>query len=143
MFRLPMPDTQLTRNDPLQARARRAGRSFADLNARIARLAMFVGASLSSQAEIQKIIHRQVPFYQTHVTAAGGSAAHGASDRTAQEWEELRGLLVLRCNLMASMLNELGLPLTEQIVMQAEEHLERVGFKRGADGFALLPRQQP
>ena len=129
--------------EPLQAHARRVGKSFADLNARIARLALFVGASLASEADIQRIVHRQVAFFQQHPSLMDGQHPHIPHDRQAMEWEELRGLLVLRCNMMAGMLDDLGLDLTEQIVKQAEEHLERVGFKRGADGFVLMTGSAP
>lgn len=57
--------------------------------------------------------------------------------------EELRGLLVLRCKVMAKLLETLGLELTGQIANQAEDHLERLGFEPGADGFHLLPRTKP
>lgn len=129
------------KHEPLHARARRIGKSLADLNARIARLAMFVGASLKSEADIQKIVHREIPWLQQHATAPAADSTHRNEERVAHEWEELRGLLVLRCDMMAHMLNDLGLEVAEQIAAQAEEHLERVGFKRGADGFDLLPRR--
>lgn len=130
-----------TASDLQSARVRRYGRAYADLNARIARLALLLGAPLANEHDIQMIVQRQAPNFKGHVS---GDPAHpGATGRRAQQWDELRGLLVLRCNMMAGMLNDLGLELTEQVVWQAEEHLVRVGFKRGADGFDLLPHREP
>lgn len=121
---------------------RRVSRSFVELNARIARLAMMVDAPLTSEQDIQKIIHRQTGNFQATTDTAVTQSGAGTSGRLAQQWNELRGLLVLRCNLITQMLDDLGLELTEQVVMQGEEHLERVGFKRGADGFHLLPNRE-
>ena len=116
---------------------RRVSRSFVELNARIARLAMLVGAPLSNEQDIQNIIHHPTDQIQD------STATPAVAGRTAQEWNELRGLLVLRSNLIAQMLDDLGLDLTEQVVQQAEEHLERVGFKRGADGFHMPASTPP
>ena len=52
--------------------------------------------------------------------------------------QELRGLLVLRCELMTHMLQDYGREVTYQISEDVEEQMERHGFKHGADGFALL-----
>jgi len=57
-------------------------------------------------------------------------------DRRVAHWrEELRGLLVLRYNLETSSLNDNGLKLPRDIVVQAERHLEQRGFKPRAKGL--------
>lgn len=134
--------------DEAQAQwTRRIKDSLAELNARIARLSIFLQLPLDSEAEVQKIIHREHPLFRLH---EGMQAAqthpddeHGKEHRQAHALEELRGLLVLRCELMARLLESLGLELTGQITNQAEDHLDRLGFKPGADGFHLLPRLEP
>lgn len=52
-------------------------------------------------------------------------------------WEELRGLIVLRCDLVKNALEVLGLGLTYEITSQVEQALARKGIRPGADGFDL------
>lgn len=53
-------------------------------------------------------------------------------------WEELRGLLNMRCDLMARALHELGLEVTRQLTVLVEQSVVRDGFSPGADGFHML-----
>ena len=129
-------------DDALAQRAGRIKNSLADLNARIARLSIFLQLPLGTEAEVQLIIERAHPLFRLH-DGQQASAAIGGQHRQAHALEELRGLLVLRCKVMAGLLDNLGLELTGQIANQAEDHLDRVGFKPGADGFRLLPRTEP
>ncbi len=129
-----LPDSALSR------RVQRIKNSLAELNARIARLSMFLQLSLDSSEQVQLIIDRHHPLFQLLPDRPG---ATDAGERHRQALEELRGLLVLRCKIMARLLDNLGLDLTGQIANQAEDHLERLGFQPGADGFRLLPRTQP
>ncbi|MCX7252112.1 MAG: hypothetical protein NTX37_11585 [Burkholderiales bacterium] len=129
-------------DDALAQRARRIKNSLADLNARIARLSIFLQLPLDTEAQVQLIVERTHPLFQRHDAQQAGAAA-GGQHRQGHALEELRGLLVLRCKVMAKLLDNLGLELTGQIVNQAEDHLDRLGFKPGADGFRLLPRTEP
>ncbi len=137
-----MPNGLPEKDDPLFQWSRRMTRSLADLDARIARLALFLELSLHSEAVIEQVIERSHPLFQRyqHNPDVPLTDDHG---RERQSLEELRGLLVVRCNMMANMLNELGLELTTQIASAAEDHLDRLGFEPGADGFTLLPRRKP
>ena len=139
-----MTDGLPEKTDPLFQWSRRMTRSLADLDARIARLALFldVDLSLHNESVIEHLIERTHPLFQRyqHNADVPLSDDHG---RERHSLEELRGLLVVRCNMMANMLNELGLELTTQIASAAEDHLDRLGFKPGADGFTLLPRRKP
>ncbi len=128
--------------DALAQRARRIKNSLADLNARIARLSLLLQLPLDTEAQVQLIVERTHPLFRLHDARQSGAAAAG-QHRQANALEELRGLLVLRCKVMAKLLDDLGLELTGQIANQAEDHLERLGFKPGADGFRLLPRTEP
>ena len=134
-------------DDALAQWASRIKNSLADLNARIARLSIFLQLPLDTEAEVQTIIDRKHPLFLLHDGRQAGPAhpadEAGNQHRQAHALEELRGLLVLRCEMMANLLDQLGLELTEQIASQAEEHLDRLGFKPGADGFHLLPRIAP
>jgi hypothetical protein len=57
--------------------------------------------------------------------------------RHAHKREELRGLLVLRYHLEVTSLNDNGWTMTREVLVQAEDHLVRQGFKPGADGLGL------
>ncbi len=142
-----MPNQPKLADDALAQWARRIKNTLADLNARIARLSIFLQLPLDSEAEVQKIINREHPLFLLHDTQRAGQVhpadERGNQHRQAHALEELRGLMVLRCDLMAKLLENLGLELTEQIANQAEDHLDRLGFKPGADGFRLLPRTEP
>ena len=129
-------------DDALAQRARRIKNSLADLNARIARLSIFLQLPLDTEAQVQQIVERTHPLFRLHDGQQAGAAA-GGQQRQRHALEELRGLLVLRCKVMANLLSNLGLELTGQIANQAEDHLDRLGFKPGADGFRLLPRTDP
>jgi len=113
------------------------------LNARIARLAIGLGVSLSSEEDVRQVINRKSMSAMTHerraiadprTTTRTGS---GADRRVAQKWEELRGLLVLRYGVEARYVDQVGVINTRHILTEAEAHLERDGFKPGADGINL------
>lgn len=117
----------------LPDQAQHLEQQFASLNARIARLSLLLGARLDSEADIQHLLGRQLPvFIQAH------QSDNSAQRRLLQEWEELRGLVAMRCELVARTLEQFGLDLTRQLTDLAEQDLLRQGFKPGADGFELL-----
>jgi len=103
------------------------------VNARIVFLAGLVGVRLNADGEIQHILDRDNPAFRQ-----GAVSQVGHARRTSQRaWEELRGLMVLRCELVTHALETLGLGLTHHITSEVERKLERKGIKRGADGFEL------
>lgn len=115
--------------------AQRAEQSLMELNTRIAVLAHVLGADLGSESDIEHILNRENMFFRLHNHA---DASLSASDRRAsREWEELRGLLVLRCDLMAESIQELGLDATRKIALDVEARREREGLKPDSDGFHL------
>jgi hypothetical protein len=117
--------------------AQRFQKALAAVNARIVFLAGYVGARLDLDGEVQHILDRANPAFRQGV--AHHSANHGghASQLAHRAWEELRGLMVLRCELVKHALETLGLSVTHQITSQVERALERKGIKPGADGFDL------
>ncbi|MEY4980169.1 MAG: hypothetical protein RLZZ352_2439 [Pseudomonadota bacterium] len=115
------------------------------LNERIARLAMGLNADLDSPENIARILSRQVPDLQQPSAAPSAvlpGLASSAQHRQHNAWEELRGLLALRCDIMTEALNRKGVNTTLGIAEDVENRLARDGFKPGADGFHLLDKLQ-
>lgn len=108
---------------PLSHEQQRMGRAVAELNARIARLAIGLGISLQNDNAVTQALCR------TDDTRA--------NRRHALQRDELRGLLVLRYGIQARCVQRVGRGTTWQILCEAEVHLERDGFRPGASGNAL------
>lgn len=131
---------QMQMNDD---KAERMGASLEALNARIARLAMALDVKLDDQAVLQTLM--DTPQIKPFMLERRDSArvafvpqVHvGSERRKAHQREELRGLLTLRYHLEADSVNNNGLTLTRQLLVEAEAHLIRQGFKPGADGVGL------
>ncbi len=135
--------TEPAQEDARAKRRRDMERSIEDINVRIARLAIALGVSLESNEEVMQLMS------QSHIVAVscerrGVSERRvaprsdaGPDRRLACQREELRGLLVLRYELVKHDLNEVGLVATRKIMGEAEDHLLRRGFKPGADGVDM------
>lgn len=123
----------MTSSPLLPDEGQRFGVTLAGLNERIARLSRALGISLVQAGQLQRVLDRDPVLF-------GVTATDAAATRHRREVEELRGLLVLRCHLMASSLPALGLEAIEQVVLEVEKQMLRDGFSPGADGFELLDR---
>ena len=138
-----MPTDLLADQDPLAQRLHHMESSIEELNARIARLAIALGVSLKNDAEIAHVMtwHEEVPVSpERRGTAERPDAFRTGSSpdrRVAHQREELRGLLVLRYGVETRYVDEVGVTVTRQILVEAEAHLVRAGFKPGADGMDL------
>ena len=64
-------------DDALAQRARRIKNSLADLNARIARLSIFLQLPLDTEAQVQQIVERTHPLFRLHDGQPAGAAAGG------------------------------------------------------------------
>ena len=121
----------------------RVAASLEALNARIARLAMALGVALDDSAEVDSFVSTPqlkavAAERRVGTLAASVPSAHvGADRRKAHQMEELRGLLVLRYHLETTCVTDNGLVLTRQVMVDAQAHLVRQGFKPGADGLGL------
>lgn len=117
--------------------------SISEINTRIARLAIALGVSLQNDHEVTQVIQRPRPLAQAVERRSGmdrraGDRASSSPDRRlAYQWEELRGLLVLRYGVERRYVNEVGVTATQHIMIEAEQRLARDGFKPGADGVDL------
>lgn len=111
---------------PTFDREQRTVRTLGKLNTRIARLAAGLGLSGRNVAEFRQIMQQ------------GGASSAPRLSRTERQRQELRALMVLRCDLMARALQDQGLEATYRMAVQAEAQLKQAGFAPGADGFELL-----
>jgi hypothetical protein len=122
-------------------RAERMGASLEALNARIARLALALDIALDDQAALQALVAspqiKSVAVERRDSSQSAFVTHVGPERRKARQREELRGLLTLRYHLEASSVNEHGLALTRQVLVQTQDHLVRQGFKPGAGGLGL------
>lgn len=126
--------TEKQDSESLRNSASRIESSLADINTRIARLSRLLNASLETEEDIVKILKRDNPFLQPHATDTLTQSEH----RIVHEWEELRGLLVLRCDLMTHSFKDIGFDATLKMTVHVEERLVRDGFEPGAEGFDTL-----
>lgn len=121
--------------------ASRVENTLVEVNTRIARLAISLNAPLATEADIQSILNRESPFLQPHAREQiSNNPFNHEPGRLIHQWEELRGMLMLRCELMTQSIKDLGLEITQSIHSGIEAELEREGFKPGADGFDMLRR---
>lgn len=116
----------------------------ADLNARIARLAIALHVPLQSDDDVVAAMQSLNDCAQDPVLQAVAEdyspehiGEHGAQRRLSGLRAELRGLLVMRYGVEQRCVEQLGVQATHQIMADAEAQLQREGFRPGADGVNL------
>lgn len=126
--------------DPTQ----RMTTSFEAMNMRIARLAIGLKVSLHTEADILRVMHRSINSPVSDERRQQGdrrgrerSGSQAGDRRVAHLWTELRGLLVLRYQFEATCVQDVGPEATRHMLLDAEAHLLKDGFKPGADGLDL------
>jgi hypothetical protein len=134
--------TESSNNSAQASQLRRMESSMEAINVRIARLAMGLGVALDRSDELQRVMSRPplatVPNDRRRSAEhPGARTSYTVERRVAYQWEELRGLLVLRYGVETRCVDELGVAATRGLMAEAEGHLERDGFKPGADGVNL------
>jgi hypothetical protein len=112
-----------------------------DLNARIARLAIGMGISLSDATQVTSlmVLRREdaVTTERRHTPDRRQTPRAMPDRRVANRIEELRGLLVLRYEVERRFVDEVGVVTTRRLLIAAEVRMEREGFLPGADGIDL------
>lgn len=137
----------------LDARLAALEESIEAVNTRIARLAIALKVGLDTPDHVQRVIDRSampddvVSPFAPDATVTGQVSRQGAfsladrrtdaNRRKAFEWEELRGLLILRYEIQKNFVEQVGLSATQQIVSFAENRQLRGGFLPHADGLDL------
>jgi hypothetical protein len=112
---------------------------FVALDVRIARLCHALDLNLRSEADLSAILQRSAPGF-SHADAAAASNAGEGERHAWHSREEVRGLLVMRCDLLTRVVDTWGLGAAREIVDMAEADLLRQGFPPGADGITLAKR---
>jgi hypothetical protein len=129
-------------SDPeLSDRLTRMEQHLEEVNTRIARLAIALGISLEDDSQAQ--LASQTPAVPiaspdrrgSDANATAGREHRGPDRRMNCKREELRGLLIMRYGLQQRYVETVGVQATRQIMVTAEAHLERDGFRPGADGI--------
>ena len=98
------------------------------LDERIAALSHLLDARLEQHGQLQQWLHQQ--------PATPQSGPH-QSTRESRLRSELRGLLVLRYGVTRRFVDRVGVDATRHILVNAQDQLEREGFKPGAAGADL------
>lgn len=122
----------------LQVQARvnsldRLDKSMAELNARIARLALALGVSLDNEEEVRSILNHRPDARPMH-------AEQGPRFQQMEHEHvliELRGLLIMRYGIEQHVAEDQGASVIRRVLEQAEAELGKHGFKPGADGLDL------
>lgn len=108
------------------------------INARIARLATVLDINLQNESELNHVLYQD----ETRPPAVerrqpGERATMSPERRTAHLRQELRALLVLRYGVATRYVARVGVDTTRHIFVNAQDQLERDGFKPGASGVDL------
>lgn len=112
--------------------------ALADVSARIARLALSLEAPMATLTDFESILNKEVPLlaYPAHAMTDAFPGDNRA--RLAREWEELRGLLLLRCDMVNQLVKSHDLHTATTVLTEIEAKLTREGFQPGTQGFNLL-----
>lgn len=138
-----MPIDLKPRSDLNPDRLQQMEEAMETLNMRIARLAIALGVALDNEGELANLMgeeHNATVLHERRVSADPVDAAHahiGPECRVAHQRQELRGLLVMRYEVEKRYVDDAGITVTHQIMIEAEQQLERKGFKPGVDGIDL------
>lgn len=103
------------------------------VSVRIATLARLLDISLGSEEDVTRLLGRTHLAFQSEAERRPGEK----SSIKSRELEELRGLLVLRCELMARLVAEQGLEAVHAVTHQVRDHLAHLGLHERDHGFLL------
>ena len=115
----------------------------AELNTRIARLAIALHVPLGSDDDVRAALHAlaqdvaDTERYTEPPDQPWHGPADGAHRRDQALRSELRGLLVMRYGAEQRLVEQLGVKATRSIMANTEARLQREGFQPGADGVNL------
>ncbi len=117
--------------------------SFHALNVRVVRLALALGVSLNDPRDLDRVMRRSAtasPPTERRSTAdrrGASRSGQGPDRRVAHQWEELRGLMVLRYGVQKRCLEDFGIEVTRRVLAEVDVAMQREGFAPGAAGIDL------
>lgn len=124
--------------DTMPEDIKRMENALADVSARIARLAMSLDAPVATLTDFESILNKEVPMLAQPAHTLSDSFPGDERPRLVREWEELRGLLLLRCDMVSQLVKSHDLHTATTVLAEIEAKLESEGFQPGAQGFNLL-----
>ena len=132
-----MPTEAEGTQEALTAHLQRMCASVEQLSARIARIATTLGVDLQNESELDRVLNLDGGAPNGHERRQSALPAPGPERRKSYMQEELRGLLVLRYSVARRYVGRVGVDATRHILVNAQDQLEREGFKPGAAGADL------
>ena len=135
-----MPTESERTEEALAAHLQRMSGSIEQLSARIARLASALDVDLQNDSELDRVLNMDgggAPAHERRAAANSALPAGSPERRKSHLREELRGLLVLRYGVTRRFVDRVGVDATRHILVNAQDQLEREGFKPGAAGADL------
>lgn len=135
-----MPTESERTEEALAAHLQRMSNSVEEISARIARLAKTLDVDLQNESELERVLNMDgggAPAHERRAAANSALPAGSPERRKSHLREELRGLLVLRYGVTRRFVDRVGVDATRHILVNAQDQLEREGFKPGAAGADL------
>ncbi len=129
-----MPTEKDSTAQALTAHLQRMSDSVEQLSARIARLGKLLNIDLQNENEIDRLLDLDSDAPGGHERRLSARPIAGPERRRVCQLEELRALLVLRYRLSHIYVKRVGVQVTRHILVEAQDQLERGGFKPGAAG---------
>lgn len=129
-----MPTERESTAEALTAHLQRMSSSVERLSARIARLATILDVDLQNDSELDRLLNLDGGAPDAYERRVSARPPPGPERRKSYQQEELRGLLVLRYSVARRYVDRVGVQATRHILVNAQEQLEREGFKPGASG---------
>lgn len=117
---------------------KRMENALADVSARIARLALSLEAPVATLTDFESILNKEVPMLAQPAYTLSEAFPGDEHPRLVREWEELRGLLLLRCDMVTQLVKSHDLHTATTVLAEIEAKLTLEGFQPGTQGFNLL-----
>lgn len=132
-----MPTEAEGTKEALAEYLQRMSASIEQLSARIARVATTLELNLQNESELERVLSLDGGLANARERRQSTLPAPGPERRKSHLKEELRGLLVLRYSTVRRYVGHVGVDATRHILVNAQDQLEREGFKPGAAGADL------
>lgn len=117
---------------------KRMENALTNVSMRIARLALSLDAPVATLTDFESILNKEVPLLAQPAHTLSDSFPGDNRQRLVRDWEELRGLMLLRCDMVRHLVKSHDLHTATTVLADIESKLTSEGFQPGAQGFDLL-----